>query len=315
MYSLRIIPKPKLTALSDLELCSNITEWTDTKDLFYKNTYRAIPNPGLVFGSTTHPVVFSYVELYNLLQGKPYVLTIRVVDLKDVVLKQHQRTRQFVVSNTVDVATLNVSSLASGKYKFQMVLFDTSGNEIARTEKTIFLYNPNVQNRTMTPSSVRIGEFASLTADELTEEFRQAQYIARAEDKTAFNKLHAPEEQRAFLARFWTEIESGNHGLTNFTRALYLQRVLVANQRYKSLGKEGWYTDRGRVYILYGEQDEVERFPYSSESKPYEIWHYNQIEGGVQFVFIDRSGFGEYTLVHSTKRGEIQDDNWQQYLQ
>jgi hypothetical protein len=81
------------------------------------------------------------------------------------------------------------------------------------------------------------------------------------------------------------------------------------------MGQEGWHTDRGRVYVLYGESDEVERFPSTSESKPYEIWHYNQIEGSVIFVFIDRTGFGEYTLVNSTKRGEVKDDNWQNYLQ
>jgi hypothetical protein len=32
-------------------------------------------------------------------------------------------------------------------------------------------------------------------------------------------------------------------------------------------------------------------------------------------VFIDRSGFGEYVLVHSTKRGEIRDDEWKRLLQ
>jgi hypothetical protein len=81
------------------------------------------------------------------------------------------------------------------------------------------------------------------------------------------------------------------------------------------MGKEGWQTDRGRVYILYAEPDEIERFPNSGDSKPYEIWHYNQIESGVIFVFIDRNGFGDYQLVHSTKRGELQDESWQKYLQ
>ena len=81
------------------------------------------------------------------------------------------------------------------------------------------------------------------------------------------------------------------------------------------MGKEGWQTDRGRVYLLYAEPDEVERFPNQGDSKPYEIWQYNQIESGVIFVFIDRTGLGDYTLVHSTKRGELQDESWQQHLQ
>jgi hypothetical protein len=88
----------------------------------------------------------------------------------------------------------------------------------------------------------------------------------------------------------------------------------MANQRYKTYSKEGWRTDQGRVYVLYGEPDDVQRFANSSDNKPYEIWNYPQLEGGVEFVFIDINGFNEYVLVHSTKRDEIKDDSWEQLL-
>jgi len=94
-----------------------------------------------------------------------------------------------------------------------------------------------------------------------------------------------------------------------------LQRILSANQRYRAMGREGWRTDRGRVLMIYDEPNEIERFPSAQNNKPYEIWYYYSIENGVQFIFIDRSGFGDYVLVHSTKRGELQDEEWQRYLQ
>ncbi len=306
--------KPHTVVFSDLELCSNITESNDTSDLFYKNSYRVLPNPGLVFGSTAYPVIFSYVELYNIERGRSYLLSARLLDANGTVVKERTHKRQFMISNSVEVGTLNIASLASGKYKYQMTLSDTTGHEIARTEKLVFLYNPQIQITTAKASSLRISEFAGMSSDELVEEFRRAQYITRSDDKAAFAQMHDAEGQRAFLAQFWTDVEAGKRDVKDITRAVYLERVETANQRYKSLGHEGWHTDRGRVYIVYGESDEVDRHPSSSESKPYEIWHYNQIESGVEFIFIDRSGFGEYTLVHSTKRGEIQDENWQQYL-
>jgi hypothetical protein len=80
------------------------------------------------------------------------------------------------------------------------------------------------------------------------------------------------------------------------------------------MGIDGWRSDRGRVYILYAEPDEIERFPSSENAKPYEIWYYHQIEGSVQFIFVDRTGFGNYRLVHSTKRGELQDEEWERNL-
>ena len=57
------------------------------------------------------------------------------------------------------------------------------------------------------------------------------------------------------------------------------------------MSKIGWKTDRGRVLILYGEPNEIERFPNQMDKKPYEIWHYDDVEGGVIFVFADLSGF------------------------
>ena len=87
-----------------------------------------------------------------------------------------------------------------------------------------------------------------------------------------------------------------------------------ANEKYESVGKEGWETDQGRVYLMYGPADDVERFPSMSENKPHEIWHYHNIESGVDFVFIDRLGFGNFILYHSTKRGELRDNNWEENL-
>jgi hypothetical protein len=98
-------------------------------------------------------------------------------------------------------------------------------------------------------------------------------------------------------------------------RAEYLRRVAAANQNFTVLGRDGWRTDRGRIYLLYGDPDQIDRFPGETESKPYQIWRYFGIERGVEFVFIDRWGDSNYHLVHSTKRGELQDDAWQRFLQ
>ncbi|MHA1988555.1 MAG: hypothetical protein ACW98D_18135, partial [Promethearchaeota archaeon] len=68
------------------------------------------------------------------------------------------------------------------------------------------------------------------------------------------------------------------------------------------------------VHIMYGEPTEIERYPNQIESRPYEIWSYDSLEGGVVFIFADLTGFSDYQLVHSTKRGELRDDNWQRRI-
>ena len=89
-----------------------------------------------------------------------------------------------------------------------------------------------------------------------------------------------------------------------------MKRLAYANKHFSRLGKDGYLSDRGRVLLIFGEPDQKDYFPSESEVKPYEVWFYNQIEGGVTFIFGDVSGFGNYELLHSTKRGEIQDENW-----
>jgi hypothetical protein len=44
------------------------------------------------------------------------------------------------------------------------------------------------------------------------------------------------------------------------------------------------------------------------------VWNYFGIQGGVEFVFVDTRGFGEYMLVHSTARNELQDSDWRRWL-
>jgi len=314
LFMIDIIKRPDTVALSDIELCSNITESSDQKDVFYKNSYRVIPNPNCVYGSTTSPLVFTYMEFYNLKAGMTYAIKTQIVDSKGVVKKQRTHLRRFLMPNVVDVTTLNVASSSSGKYNYQIILSDTLGNEIAKSQRSIYIYNPNVQSTQATVLSEGSVVYAGFSFDELAEEFRVTKYIKISEDDNAFDKLTTLEARQEFLLKFWTRIEKEEQGRLNLTRTLYLQRVQMANQRYRTYAKEGWRTDQGRVLILYGEPDDIQRFANSSDNKPYEIWNYHQLDGGVEFDFIDISGFNEYNLVNSTKRDEIKDDSWEQLL-
>jgi GWxTD domain-containing protein len=314
MFPLNISTYIGETSISDVDLCSNITESKNKDNHFYKNSYEVYVNPSLFFGSSAVPVIFTYTELYNLKLDSPYILKMQIVDGRGQLVKERTRPRRYKIIDAVDVSTFPVTNIVSGKYRFCLLLTDSLGNKISSVEKVIYIYNPKVESSTGGFISALSADLAGLSDDELTNEFRKAHYIGYTEDTKMFSKLSTVEGKREFLAKFWASIENGQRGRTDLTRAIYLDRVTTSNQRYHAMGKEGWQTDRGRVYLLYAEPDEVERFPSESNSKPYEVWHYNQIESGVIFVFIDRTGFGEYTLVHSTKRGEIQDDSWQQYL-
>jgi len=94
-----------------------------------------------------------------------------------------------------------------------------------------------------------------------------------------------------------------------------LKRIDYTNEHYSTSkvtknSRLGWKTDKGRVYIIYGEPDEIKRRPDSQYFGPYEIWEYNQIQGGVSFYFVDEFRTNQWRLVHSTARSESQDPQW-----
>jgi hypothetical protein len=77
----------------------------------------------------------------------------------------------------------------------------------------------------------------------------------------------------------------------------YFKRVELANQFFSSF-KEGWKTDRGMVYIIYGIPDEVYKF------KDREVWKYKSSTYKASFDFV-RSGTlfdpDNYVLIRDNK--------------
>lgn len=299
--------------ISDIELCSSIAASRDTAQIFYKNSLQVVPNPSLVFGGVHFPIVWHYLELYNLNKDSAYIIETNIYDQRGVRKRKSDKRKQYNVTNAVDVGTTTISNLPSGKYHYQVRILDKDSNEIASVRKQFFTNNPHIPLTASTDLS-RGSEFLGMSSDELVKEFRMAQYIATDEEIRTFNKLTEIEGMREFLSKFWSEVERGRLGRDPVSRIEYLHRTSIVNESYRNMSREGWRTDRGRVYLLYGQPDDIQRYPSSENAKPYEIWEYHQIENGVIFVFVDRSGFGEYRLVHSTKRGELQDETWERNL-
>ncbi len=308
-----VVPVPVQSTMSDIELCSKIAEGTSSSP-FMKNTLEVVPNATLMFGVTSHPVAFHYTELYNIVPGKPYLIATSVLDAQGTALRIARKNRTFSGIDGIEVGTTNVTSLPSGKYIMQVSVMEDTMTTLASTRKVFFVHNPHIKLPTPSAVSLKASELAGLEFDELGKEFAQAAYLANTGDKDQWSKLTTAEARREYLAEFWTRVERQNTMNIEITRSEYLRRVKVAMERYRVHGREGWQTDRGRVYCLWAEPDDIERVPSDENAKPHEVWNYYQVENGVEFVFIDRSGFGDYILVHSTKRGELQDETWQRLL-
>jgi len=305
-------------AMSDIELSSRLERDT-TRSIFYKNHYLVLPNPGALYGLEL-PMLYFYTEIYNLRfpSDSSYSVHYRIYDGEGNEAKiLPSKRRPIAGAKLVEVGGFNIVTLKSGGYFFEIRVVDhATGAETSRRHK-FFVYREKDQAETTTAASASALEFLALnyrqrTEKELDKEFETTRYISTNEEKKIYNSLKA-ESKRDFIAKFWQKRDQSPETPRNEFRENYLARVKFANDNFSGF-REGWKTDMGRVLLIYGEHDEIERFPSSNDARSYQIWRYFEIEGGVEFIFVELRSGGEMELVHSTARNELQDPDWQRWL-
>ena len=136
-------------------------------------------------------------------------------------------------------------------------------------------------------------------------------YIITEDEKATFKALQNDEERENFIEQFWFRRNPTQRPGDNPFREEHYRRISYSNQHFAS-GIPGWKTDRGMIYIKYGQPDQIESHPtggrYYRESYegggstatfPFEKWWYRHIdgfEGDVEIEFVDPSFSGEYRI-------------------
>jgi GWxTD domain-containing protein len=136
-------------------------------------------------------------------------------------------------------------------------------------------------------------------------------YIITDQERAAFKKLSNDDEREAFIENFWERRNPNPGSPENEFKEEYYRRIAYANEHFAS-GIQGWRTDRGRIYIMYGPADEIDSHPSGgmyerpesegggeTSTYPFEDWRYRYIDGvgtNVILEFVDPTMTGEYHL-------------------
>lgn len=122
-----------------------------------------------------------------------------------------------------------------------------------------------------------------------------AQFIMKKEEKEIFKHLPDKESREEFIKEFWAKRDPDPDTEENEFKQEFFKRVEYANQRFKE-GIPGWKTDRGRIYIIFGLPDKIERNPFILDSniKGLLLWIYYRYDFAIEFV--DKRGNGTYTF-------------------
>ena len=302
--------------LSDLEIASSITQADPTNESpFHKRGLNVVPNPTLIFSSES-PALFFYCEAYNLDKYKfpdGYVLAYSIMDLDGNILNSpvpRRFTKTEIMNLSVEFGMMNVGRLKSGSYQLNVSLTKPDNSVIAEKVKKFYIYQQGEEPVAATYDSVgqlQSSIFYMMDSTAISNEFAIANYLLTDDLRSIWSSLENLEGRKRFLFQFWQMKDSDPSTPMNEFRQDYFKRVDYANRNYRAFTKQGWSTDRGRVYILYGPPSDIERHPNEPNLYPYEIWEYDHIQSGVIFVFGDFEGYKNFRLLHSNLDGEIKD--------
>jgi GWxTD domain-containing protein len=134
-------------------------------------------------------------------------------------------------------------------------------------------------------------------------------YIILPLEREVFLVLKTDRERALFIEAFWKHRDPTQATPENESKEEHYRRINYANRFFgRGTPKPGWRTDRGRIYIILGEPNDIQRFEGTTMTYPSVVWFYQGktnigLPPGFHLVFFQEGGLGEYRLYSPLKDG------------
>lgn len=315
-------------SMSDVILVNGL-EQAKEETKYSKHGYNLVPNVLGYYPSDQKTLSF-YAEVYNsdkiLGKDADFMYTFSVVNSRKTVVNNLKKFKKLKAeSANILMAELDISTLPSGNYFLWIEIRNKQNEVLNENAVTFYRNNPIEQNKNevlfsqaKTPDD--LPDVADDYINQLTDDqvkFYLASIAPIASDQAnqfAFNALASNNTEiiRRTLSAFWRQQEPLDPAL-GFS--IYREKADYVETTYKTLKLHGFETDRGRVFLKYGNPNDFVSVPAEAGSLPYEIWHYyrlNNKQTNIKFVFVKTIiASNNFDLIHSDARGEVKDPRWQ----
>jgi GWxTD domain-containing protein len=282
---------------SDIELARTIMPAVEgSVSSLRKGNLIVFPAASTIFSVPGESMLYTYQELYSL-AGSELQRHSMLMSPEGIPVFARPSELISIPSGMETVALIDSFDLSVARYPglySLSVTYTQAGDTLAAISKPMIV---EVSNPVIT------GNAEQLTVSQRNlEEFP---LLLGREETALFSRLDEA-GQILYYDTYWGA-RPGEH-------SAFLDRSRIVAVRFPSIGKAGWETDMGRVFLIYGDPDEVEANPFSTTMVPFESWSYY---GAAQdtFVFADLMGNGDFLQIYSTVEGEVSNPNWQSMLQ
>lgn len=315
--------KPDSMSFSDIELLQKFTKDSVNSNLV-KNGYKLLPYIFNYYPEDVSVLSF-YAELYNsdkTFGSGQFILNyyIRPFEIDSKLdeyfsMKKANTSKVNVMLNSIDI-----SKLPSGNYL--LVLEARNRNNEVEASKEIFFqrYNSNTDNYVVNLEDIDAKDSfvsAFTSRDTLAQYIEYLEPISTQAEKT-FVKSNLKTADikilRDYFLGFWVQRDPQQ---PEAAWKDYKARVDQANYNFKTVAIPGYKSDRGRIYLQYGQPNTISESFHEPSAFPYTIWHYYNMGGqrDVVFVFYTHEiATNDFQLIHSNAVGELQNYSWQRTI-
>lgn len=137
-------------------------------------------------------------------------------------------------------------------------------------------------------------------------------YIITDQERDVFLKLTRDIDRNLFIDTFWKKRDPTPETPENEYKDEILKRFQYVNKFYhRGASQEGWQTDMGRIYMILGAPQNIERFEGKLGIVPCQVWSfYGDIKKGLpnyfQLIFFQKGGAGPFKLYDPLADGPYQ---------
>ena len=229
---------------------------------------------------------FLFFESYNNSSREKADFVYRILDEKSNVITTGERKRRNVgKSKQQHYLRINsLSSLPSGIYTLELLALKTSDKKDLSKEDYLAAAQRSIKN---------VQTIAGNVMQNIDEAIKQLRYIAYQDEIDRIKDAETTEEKKERFEQFWNKKDPSPNTDRNEAFQEYYSRIAFANRNFKSY-TDGWMTDKGMVYVIFGPPYSVDKQSNYGDGRVYEIWRYRDNR---EFVFVDNSGFGDFRLV------------------
>ena len=312
--------KDEMPAVSDILLFDAYAK-AEKQSPCTKSGFDFLPRVYPFYGSSEDKLKF-YTELYNsdklYDEGKFLVnYYIETVESGSRMQNYSFNKRDEVSKVNVLLNTIDIKDLPSGNYYLVVEMRDRSNALVCSNSCFFQRSNPSVGYDMDDLSGVNIANTFVSNITELDTLRKYIRYLdpicSEIERDYSINlvKTEDVKTMQQFLYNFWSSRSPVNPKV-GFED--YLAAVRRVNMSFKTSSYPGYRTDRGYVFLKYGQPDKIMESPNEPGAYPYEIWHYYTIanQRNKRFVFMAKdSAANDYQLIHSDVIGEINNPRWQ----